>query len=1350
MSTHTQAALPGLLQHTSARPQDPSAFGHVLHKIFEARAEAWPEALAVIFGQQQETYGELDRRANRLARHLRRRGVRSGSVAGMLLPRSIDAYATILAILKAGAAYVPVDPEYPADRIAYILADSGAGALVTTAELAVRHAAFRGAVICVDADRSRIATESSAALSPEQFHIDSQDLCYVIYTSGSTGRPKGVMVEHRNACHLVCTEGRLFGVRPEDRVYQGASLSFDLSIEEIWLAFCAGATLVAATPELAHAGPDLARRLAECGVTVLSCVPTLLSMLEEDVPTLRLLILGGETCSNQLVARWWRAGRRIVNTYGPTETTVIATYTDAFPDKPVTIGRPVPGYRVFILDSELRPVRHGEVGEICVGGAGVARGYVGLPAETELRFVTALVAGSRAVERIYRTGDLGRVDSEGNIEFLGRADSQVKLRGLRVELSEIESVLMEVDEVLTAGCTVRENESGVAQLVAYVVPRDGVVVDEERLCAHARTRLPAWMAPALIENVQDLPLLATGKLDRVSLPAPQARRDRCQASAARPRTPTEERLMEDWANLFRPLKVSLDSDFFCDLGGHSLLAAQMVSALRKEQRFAALTMLDVYHHPTITQLAGMVDSAAPQSCPPSAIASAASAAKNQGDDCERRRYFLAGVMQAVCLYPVFAFQGLPWLTPYVVYFLLAVNHPVLHSAAWAAASAVAIFPILVLLAVSAKWLLLGRIRSGRHPLWGGYYLRWWFVDTLMESVPLTRLGGTPLLPFVYRLLGVRIGKDVHIATSRLAAFDLISIGDGASVDEGASLLGCSVQDGELVIGPVCVGRECFVGTRSVLGEHVILEDGSRLEDLSLLSNGGRIPPGETWAGSPARRISGAELRDRPPARGPIQRKASVIFYAAIVLAFPLIELLAFVPGVAILIRSGSARALFCVAAPLAGASFMFCLTGEIVVLKWLLIGRARAGTYAVHGWFYVRNWIVEQLLALSVESAGPIYATLHIKPWYRALGVKLGKFAELSTASGVSPDLLEIEEDGTIADEVSLGAARVEGGWLTLLPTRLGRRVFVGNNAVIPAGTDLGEESLVGLLTIAPSDRSWSTRRGASWLGSPPILLPRRQPSAAFSERKTFRPSRKLEWARCGFELLRITLPGAGFIMITVAVLDAAGKLWKSLGAAMTLALLPTIFGAFCIAAIIAVAIVKWIVVGRYRPFEKPFWSLFVWRLEFVNALFEFFATPIALEAFQGTPFLPWYLRLLGARIGRGVYIGSTGFLEFDLVEIGDRSILNKECILQTHLFEDRVLKGSKLRVGAGCEIGTQSVVLYDTEMEEGARLGPLSLLMKGETLPAGSVWVGSPLASATTPTLAEETLSSKRRREKP
>src|SRR5206468_304263 len=314
------SAPPGSLPGRTARPpRAPGALDRPkpLHEIFETRADLCPGALAVVSAGERLTYLELEERANRLARHLRARGVGRGSRAAMLLPRSADAYAALLGILKAGAAYVPLDPEYPADRVAYILENCAASALVTVAELAVRHAGFGGAVIRVDADGETIDAESSIRLPRNAVGVTARDLCYVIYTSGSTGRPKGVMIEHRSACHLVGAEGCIFDVRPEDRVYQGFSLAFDASVEEVWLAFHAGATLVAATPEVAHAGPDLSRLLTERGVTVLSCVPTLLSMLAEDVPTMRLLIFGGETCPDQLVERWSRPGRRLVNTYGP-------------------------------------------------------------------------------------------------------------------------------------------------------------------------------------------------------------------------------------------------------------------------------------------------------------------------------------------------------------------------------------------------------------------------------------------------------------------------------------------------------------------------------------------------------------------------------------------------------------------------------------------------------------------------------------------------------------------------------------------------------------------------------------------------------------------------------------------------------------------------------------------------------------------------------------------------------------------------------------------------------------------------------------------------------------------------
>ena len=1237
-----------------------------------------PDDVAVVFGSRRLTYGELDARANQLARDLRKRGVTRGAAVAMLLPRSIEAYAAILGILKAGGAYVPIDPEYPAERISWMLENCGAVATVSAA------------------DTGRIAGESSDALPCDEDSAMPEDLCYVIYTSGSTGRPKGVMVEHRNACQLVEAERRIFGVRREDRVYQGASLCFDLSVEEIWLAFGAGATLVAATQD--H---DLSE------VTVLSCVPTLLSMLEGDFPALRLLIVGGETCSKQLVDRWARPGRRIVNTYGPTETTVIATYADVSPGRPVTIGRPVPGYRVYLLDERLRPVPWGETGEICIGGAGVARGYQGLEAETQARFVPDPLAEGA---RMYRSGDLGRLDRSGNIVFQGRADAQVKLRGFRIELGEIESAMLRDVTVRAAACTLCEGSSGDPQLVGYVVPRNGSVNQKQHLSA-LRTWLPAWMVPSRIETVSDLPRLSNGKLDRASL---QNRDVHRRVRTAVPRNAAERKLTEVWESLLGIQQISVNDDFFLDLGGHSLLAARMVSELRKDAAFASITVRDVYRYPTVAGLAQAMQSRT------------GSAASHRAPcDTPRFRHLLAGMVQTVSLYFVFGFRGLQWITPWLVWLLLLRRHSALESGFYALGSGIAVLPAAILIAVCAKWSLLGRVRPGRHPLWGWYYIRWWFVRTLLQSVPLNRLGGTPWLPAVYRMFGARIGKDVHIASERLAAFDVISIGEGASVDEGASLVGYTVEDGELVIGTVSIGRGCLVGTRSVLCPDTVMEDDARLEDLSLLLSNARIPAGETWSGSPAQKRGPLRHKEASP---PIYHAGMAMLYAVLILLFPLVEIAAFLPGVAILMHFSPAQVYFYLTAPLAGACFIVCVTAEVVLLKWLLIGRARAGTYPVHGSFYVRNWVVEQLLAFSVEVAGPLHSTIFMKPWFRALGARLGKFVELSTASTTTPDLLDIEDDCTIADEVSLGAARVERGWLTLAPTRLARRTFVGNGAVVPAGTKLGAGSLVGVLTVAPTEREQAGLTGACWLGSPPMLLQRCRPSSGFPEEATFRPTRKLQWMRGVWELMRVTLPGAGLAIAAVMVLETALKLWDEWGPAAALLSLPAVFAACCGMVMLAVVPVKWAVMGRYRPFEKPLWSAFLWRLEFVNALFEFLATPIGLEALRGTPLLPWYLRLLGCRIGRSVYIDTTGFIEFDLVEVGDRSILNRDCILQTHLFEDRVMKGSRVRIGSDCEIGADSIVLYDGEMKDGARLGPLSLVMKGEVLPAGPMWVGCAL----------------------
>ena len=1302
----------------------------LLHEIFETQADARPHQTAILAAHETVNYADLEARANRLARHLRRLGIGRGAIVGHLLPRSPDAYAALLAILKAGAAYVPIDPSYPADRIAFILKDSGAGTLVTTGGPAegVRPD-FAGTVLRLDADRGAIDACDPARPARDETGADPRDLCYIIYTSGSTGRPKGVMIEHRAARHLVRAEADIYGVRPDDRVYQGASLSFDLSVEEIWLAFQAGAALVPATPEMARSGPDLSRHLAERGVTVLSCVPTLLSMMNEDVPTLRLLISGGEALSEDLVARWARPGRRIVNTYGPTETTVIATYAPVEPGRRVTIGRPVPGYRVHVLDERLRPVPPGDAGEICIGGPGVARGYAGLPCETLARFVPDPFAPpGQENARLYRTGDLGRIDLDGNLQFLGRSDGQVKIRGFRVELSEIESALLEGHGVRAAACALREDPPGVPQIVGYVVPSNGRV-DVDRLRGHLKVRLPSYMIPSSIETIPRLPLLPSGKLDRAALPAPRPSEAGAPA-AVPPRTPTERLLAAIWAGLFPGRTIAPDDDFFGDLGGHSLLAARMVSELRRHERYARVPVGTLYENPTIASLAAAIDTMAHRGKAPRGSIPAA-AWPPPDPRAERRRHALAGGLQGLGLYFVFGLEALQSLAPFLVFVLLfEAGRPALEAVLWAAACGVVLLPLAILTVIAVKWIVLGRVRPGRVRLWSLAYVRYWFVQTLVSALPLNDLAGTPWLPFVYRMLGARIGRDVHLEAHSLGAFDLISIGDGSSLDD-ASLSGATVEDGALLLGTIDIGRNCYVGTRAVLREDTVLEDGARLDDLSLLRRGDRIPRGETWAGSPARRVADPRIPRTPPrpAHGPVRRAAIAALYAALIPAVPLLLLLAFVPGVALLMQLDplAQPLLYLAAAPLVGGSFVLLLTAEVALLKWLLVGRVRAGRHPVHGFFYVRNWIVDQLLGLSLDYAGQLHATLYLAPWYRALGAKIGRFVELSTASATTPDLLEIGDGATIADEVSLGDARVEGGFMTVARTRLGRRAFVGNSAVVPAGSVLGDNTLVGVLSLAPSDTRRSAQSGAAWLGSPPIPLPRRQESRPFPEHRTYRPTRGLRAARALFEILRVTLPPAGFIAVAAAVVRATAALLPRAGLGATLLLLPIVYALSCFAVLGVVALAKWVLMGRYRPFEKPLWSPFIWRLELANALYEFLATPLALEALLGTPFLPWYLRLFGVRVGRRVYLHTTGFLEFDLTEIGDGAALNEDCVLQTHLFEDRVLKASRVRIGAGCSVGTASVVLYDSKMEEGARLDALSLLLKGEVLPGRSVWAGLP-----------------------
>jgi amino acid adenylation domain-containing protein len=591
------------------RTGDPYPSDQSIHHLFEAWAERAPGALALLHGEESLSYGALNERANRLAHHLRRAGAGPEVPVGLCLRDGMDMAAGILAVLKAGAAYVPLDPSLPAARLAYVLDDAGASVVVTRGALRdVLPEGHDRAV--VDLDRAAPALAREAAENPAG-GAHPGNLAYLVYTSGSTGRPKGVAVEHGAAAAHLADFARELGMGPGDRMLHFASWSFDAAVEELLAPLVSGAAVVLRDPEPWMPAEWFAR-VREAGVTVANLAPAYWQELADAadagaLPSLRLLIVGSDAVPAAVVPRWRRAvggAVRLMNAYGPSEAVVTATVfavPDDFPaegGKPlVPIGRPLSGRAAYVLDSRGHPVPPGIAGELYLGGGRLARGYAGRRALTAEKFLPDPF-GAVAGGRLYRTGDRVRWLADGSLDFLGRADAQVKVRGFRIELGEVEAVLRESPGVTGCAVVAREDAPGDRRLVAYVAGD----ADAEALRAALRRSLPEYMVPAAIVAVDRLPLTPSGKLDRRALPAPE------YASAARyvaPRTPVEQVLAGIWAEVLGQPRVGAEESFFA-LGGHSLLAMRLVSRIR-DVLGVELPLRSVFEHPTVALAARQVE-----------------------------------------------------------------------------------------------------------------------------------------------------------------------------------------------------------------------------------------------------------------------------------------------------------------------------------------------------------------------------------------------------------------------------------------------------------------------------------------------------------------------------------------------------------------------------------------------------------------------------------------------------------------------------------------------------------------------------------------------------------------------
>jgi len=590
--------------------------------LVEAAAVRSPDAMAVLAGDESLTYSELDARANRLAHHLQAFGVGPDVAVGVCLERSRELAVALLAVLKAGGACVPLDPAYPPERLAFMVGDAAVAAVVTRSALAARLPVAAAPVVRLDADGDAAGWASRPATVPPR-STGPGHLGYVIYTSGSTGRPKGVMLTHRGLVNHHRAVADLYGLGPGDRVLQFCSIGFDASIEEMFPTWAAGATVVFRPEDLPLLGPAWSRWLGDRRVTVVN-LPTAywqewardLDVRGEPAPAgIRLVVVGGEKALGPAYRTWERVagGRpRWVNAYGPTETTCMSTFYEAPPggdgigvDRDPPIGRPLPNTTLVVVDEGLRPVPEGVTGELLIGGAGLARGYLNDPRLTAERFVED-PDGHTPETRLYRTGDLVRRLPGGDLDYVGRIDDQVKIRGFRIECGEVEAALARHPGVAEAAVVARQHPPGHKRLVAYVVGTGGTAPAAAELRRFLAGRLPAHMVPVAFAVLDALPLTPNGKVDRAALPDPEpVGGARTSGHGERPLSTAEARVAAIWARVLGADVAGLraEDDFF-ELGGHSLMATQVIAGMREE--FGTPTPLRaIFDAPT---LASAVDS----------------------------------------------------------------------------------------------------------------------------------------------------------------------------------------------------------------------------------------------------------------------------------------------------------------------------------------------------------------------------------------------------------------------------------------------------------------------------------------------------------------------------------------------------------------------------------------------------------------------------------------------------------------------------------------------------------------------------------------------------------------------
>lgn len=1264
--------------------------------ILRATIEANPDAPAVDNGTSVLTYGEFAEAAEEISDALRAAGVERGDRVGIRIPSgTLDLYVAIAGVLYNGAAYVPVDFDDPDERARMVFAEADVAAIITT-DLVVR---------AVGAD----ATDSTGEVAPRE-DPTAEDDAWIIFTSGSTGTPKGVAVTHRNAAAFVDAESLMFlqdrPIGPGDRVMAGLSVAFDASCEEMWLAWRYGACLVPAPRSLVRSGVELGPWLTANRITVVSTVPTLVALWPtEALAAVRLLVLGGEACPPEIGARLAGAHREVWNTYGPTEATVVACGAQLTGEPPVRIGLPLAGWDLAVVDAAGLPVPEGESGELIIGGVGLAR-YLD---EAKDRAAYAAMP-TLGWDRAYRSGDRVRNDPDGLV-FLGRADDQVKVGGRRIELGEIDSALLSLPGVSGAAAAVRRSETGNTLLIGYVTVEDGF--DAKAGTESLRQTMPAALVPRLAV-VDTLPTRTSGKIDRDMLPWPLT----AHAGTSVPSLPsagseTAGLVSGLWASILGGPPDTPDEDFF-DVGGGSLSAAQLVSRLR--ERFPEVTVADIYENPTLAALSAALDE---METPTGRL--------NRDVPPVPARTQAAQIVATVGLRSVSGLRWLTWIGLGNAAARALFDLPWLPTVHWwwlALGWLLLVFPLgrMAVSALGAR-LLLRPVTPGQHPRGGEVHLRVWLAERLADELGAANLSGAPFIKVYARWLGATVGRDVDLH-SVPPVTGMLELGAGASIEPEVDLRGHWIDGANFIIGPVRVGAGARVGARSTLlpgadiGRRAELAPGSAVF--------GAVPDGASWSGAPAEPAGTARApwHDQVAPNRPLWLAA----YAAAAVLISLLPVLAAVIGTATALSPlssatsvGDALGSALLWVPVGATVGFASLAVLVMVLVRLLSIGLHAGAHPVHGRQAWQAWATLRILDDARTWLFPLYSSSLTPAWLRALGADLGRDVEASTVLLI-PTFTKVGDGAFLADDTLVAGYELGAGWLRVEHVRIGKHAFVGNSGMAAPGRKVPKKGLVAVLSAAP--RRKKAKAGTSWLGSPP--RPLRRESTDTDSSRTYSPATRLRVGRALLESLR-AVPFWLHIALVVLVVGAIEWLLaQGLLRAVVFSGV-VLLGAGAVAAASATA-AKWLLVGRLRPGNHPLWSSFVWRNELSDTFVEVVAAPWFARAATGTLVLNTWLRSMGAHIGEGVWCETYWLPEPDLVTLDDGASINAGTVVQTHLFHDRVLSMDTVTVKRGGTLGPNSVILPAAQIGRHATVGPVSLVMRGESVPDRTRWIGNPV----------------------